>query len=285
SSVTRRPSTSTQRTLTFVKAPPSAVRTVASVASCCAVEERVTPAAGWDAKRLPEGAKAPTMDMKSPTRMTRTFCSMLPPPSRAPFSAWEGMSGPLSLPGETSLARPCSEAEGAPGAIRGRAGPSRVADEDSIQESLEQSAKISSVVFNAPPTILTYAYVLVASGLLGLILEPSLHGAFLGLMLLGVRALAAGPASAPLANALGGTLYYKRAAFIAAVAMSLVGLALLVSLPLRALWAIPIAHVLLVGYWMGTSFRHTALWITSDNRHWRTFLVAALQVAVAVGML
>jgi putative membrane protein len=155
-------------------------------------------------------------------------------------------------------------------------------EEDSIQESLEQSAKISSVVFNAPPTLLTYAYVLVASALLGLLIETTPHGALVGLLVLGVPALLAGPLSAPLANALGGTLYYKRAAFIAAVAMSLVGVALLLAVPVRVAWHVPVAHVLLVGYLMGTTFRHTALWITSDNRHWRSLLVACLQTLAAV---
>jgi len=155
-------------------------------------------------------------------------------------------------------------------------------DEDSIQGSLEQSAKISSVVFNAPPTLLTYAYVVVAAAVLGLAIEATPHGMLVGLLALGVPALLAGPLSAPLANALGGTLYYKRAAFISAVAMSLVGVALVASIPLRVAWRLPVAHVLLVGYLMGTSFRHTALWITSDNRHWRSMLVAILQVLAAV---
>lgn len=155
-------------------------------------------------------------------------------------------------------------------------------EEDSVQGSLEQSAKISSVVFNAPPTLLTYGYVLVAAALLGLTFEVNPRGVLTGLLVLAVPALLAGPLSAPLANALGGTLYYKRAAFISAVAMSLVGVALLVGIPLRLFWHVPLAHVLLVGYMMGTSFRHTALWITSDNRHTRTMLVSGLQVLAAV---
>ena len=156
---------------------------------------------------------------------------------------------------------------------------------DSIQESLEQSAKVSRVVFNAPPTLLTYAYVLLASALFGLLLSPSPQGAMLGLLVLGVPALVAGPLSAPLANALGGTLYYKRAAFLAAVAMTVVGVALLVSVPFRLLLDVPRGDVLLVGYMAATSFRHAALFVTSDNRTVRTLPIALLQVAAALPIL
>lgn len=162
----------------------------------------------------------------------------------------------------------------------------RVSDkEDSIQASLEQSAKVSRVVFNAPPTLLTYAYVLLASTVFGLFLEPTLLGALHGFLLLGVPALIAGPLSAPVANALGGTLYYKRAAFISAVALTIVGSVLVVGAGLRTVWDVPEAHILLVGYMMATSFRHTALFITSDNRHLRSLPVSLLQVAAAVAFM
>jgi len=156
---------------------------------------------------------------------------------------------------------------------------------DGVQASLEQSAKISRTVFNAPPTLLTYAYVLLASVIFGLFLEPTPGGAVAGFFVFGVPALFAGPASAPIANAFGGTLYYKRAAFIAAVALTIVGAVLLVGVPLRLVWGVPLAHILLVGYMMGTSFRHTALFVTSDNRHLRSLPVSLLQVTVAMAML
>ncbi|HET6403059.1 MAG TPA: hypothetical protein VFH78_00300, partial [Candidatus Thermoplasmatota archaeon] len=78
----------------------------------------------------------------------------------------------------------------------------------SVQASLEQSAKISRTVFNAPPTLLTYAYVILASALFGLALRADAQGALWGFLALGIPALVAGPLSAPIANALGGTLYY-----------------------------------------------------------------------------
>lgn len=156
---------------------------------------------------------------------------------------------------------------------------------DSIQASLEQSAKISRKVFNAPPTLLTYAYVVLASALFGLFLQPDATGVLHGFLALGVPALVAGPLSAPLANALGGTLYYKRAAFIAAVAMTIVGGAVMVSVPLELALGVPVAHAMLVGYMMATSFRHTSLFITSDNRHPRTLPISLLQVAAALPFL
>ena len=156
---------------------------------------------------------------------------------------------------------------------------------EGVQASLEQSAKISKTVFNAPPTLLTYAYVILASALFGLLLDTSPQGALQGFLALGVPALVAGPLSAPLANALGGTLYYKRAAFIAAVGLTIVGAALAVGLPLRILWGVPLAHVVLVGYMMATSFRHTALFVTSDNRHLRSLPVSLLQVGAALPFL
>lgn len=155
-------------------------------------------------------------------------------------------------------------------------------EEDSIQESLEKSAQISRVVFNAPPTLLTYAYVLVASAFFGLFLQPTPTGALVGFLLLGVPALIAGPLSAPIANALGGTLYYKRAAFLAAVSATIVGAVLVLSVPFRVFFTIPRAHVVLLGYMMATSTRHAVLWATSDNRHARTLPVSFLQVLAAL---
>ena len=155
----------------------------------------------------------------------------------------------------------------------------------SVQASLEQSAKISRTVFNAPPTLLTYAYVILASAVFGLALRADAQGALWGFLALGIPALVAGPLSAPIANALGGTLYYKRAAFIAAVSMTIVGAVLVVGVPLRLLWGVPLAHVLLVGYMMATGFRHSAFFVTSDNRHARSLPVSLLQVGAAIPFL
>ena len=154
--------------------------------------------------------------------------------------------------------------------------------EGTVQESLEQSARISRVVFNAPPTFLTYGYVVLASAFFGLFLRPTPTGALVGFLLLGVPALIAGPLSAPIANALGGTLYYKRAAFLAAVSATIVGLVVVLSVPFRIFFTIPLAHVVLLGYMMATSTRHATLWATSDNRHLRSLPVSLLQVLAAV---
>ncbi len=158
-------------------------------------------------------------------------------------------------------------------------------DHSHIQESIEQSAKLSRAIFNAPPTLLTYSYVLVASAIFGLFIEPSLRGALQGFLLLGVPAFVAGPLSAPLANALGGTLYYKRAAFISAVSVTIVGAVLILSIPVRILTDTPLVLVLLLGYMMAASTRHTALFVTSDNRHLRTLPVSLLQTIVALPIL
>ncbi|HVM46147.1 MAG TPA: DUF2070 family protein [Candidatus Thermoplasmatota archaeon] len=155
----------------------------------------------------------------------------------------------------------------------------------SVQASLEQSAKISRTVFNAPPTLLTYAYVILASPLFGLFLRPDPQGALAGFLALGIPALIAGPLSAPVANALGGTLYYKRAAFIAAVGMTIVGGAVVVATPARLLWSVPLEHILLVGYMMASGFRHAAFFVTSDNRHARSLPVSLLQVGAALPFL
>src|SRR5687768_12229339 len=87
--------------------------------------------------------------------------------------------------------------------------------DNAIQGSIERTASVSKVVFNAPPVLISYGYVVAAAALLGLFLSPDLDGLVRGLLLIGVPALVAGPLSAPLARRLGGTLYYKRAAFLA----------------------------------------------------------------------
>ncbi len=151
-----------------------------------------------------------------------------------------------------------------------------------IQESLEKSARISRVVFNAPPTIVSYAFVTLAAPLLGLLLEASPRGALAGFLALGVPALIAGPISAPLAILLGGTLYYKRAAFLAAVGVGVVGFHLVLGLPARWFFDVPASWPLLLGYMSLIGVRHAVLYFTSDNRHLRTLPVTLLQTAAAI---
>lgn len=154
--------------------------------------------------------------------------------------------------------------------------------ESHIQASLEKSARLSRVAFNAPPTLATYGFIVLASALFGLLLDFSARGPLLGFLALGVPALIAGPLSAPLAILLGGTLYYKRAAFLAAVGVASVGAVLLLGLPFRLLFDAPVSVILLLGYMGLTGIRHASLYFTSDNRHLRTLPVTLLQTAVAL---
>lgn len=154
--------------------------------------------------------------------------------------------------------------------------------ENSIQGSIERSASVSKVIFNAPPVLVSYAYVLAASVLFGLFLRPNAAGALEGLLLIGVPALVAGPLSAPLARSLGGTLYYKRAAFLAAVGATLVGLAVVAGAPLRYTLDVAPGWPVLFGYMSILGVRHAVLYATSDNRHLRTLPVTLLQSAVGV---
>ena len=152
------------------------------------------------------------------------------------------------------------------------------------QDSLERSAQISGIVFQAPPTWSTYAVVVALAAAAGLLVDLSLPGAAWGLLILAVPTLIAGVLSAPLAGLLGGTLYYKRAAFIAALAMTHVVAALAVGR--IATWFVRVDFhlVTLVGLMMASSFRHTALFITSDNRHLRSLPVSLMQAALALLM-
>ncbi|HLE95796.1 MAG TPA: DUF2070 family protein [Candidatus Thermoplasmatota archaeon] len=157
--------------------------------------------------------------------------------------------------------------------------------ENSIQASVERSAAVSRVVFNAPPVLISYGYVIAASLLFGLALDPRPAGALRGLLLVGIPALVAGPLSAPLARALGGTLYYKRAAFLAAVGVTLVGATILLGVPLRIAFDVDPAWPVLFGYMGISSVRHAVLYATSDNRHFRTLPVSLLQTAIGIPLI
>ncbi len=154
--------------------------------------------------------------------------------------------------------------------------------ENSIQESVERSARVSGVIFSAPHTGLAYLFCILAGAAAGLVLSPSPEGALLGLIVVSAPALVAGPLSAPLANLLGGTLYYKRAAFLAAVGVAIVAGSLVLSLPFRLIWEFPASYALLFGYLSTWSVRHAALFAISDNRHLRTLPVSGLQALVGV---
>jgi putative membrane protein len=163
-----------------------------------------------------------------------------------------------------------------------RQAPAAHEHEASLQESLERSAAVSGIIFNAPPTPATYAFVILASAFFGLFLDASLAGAWQGFLILGVPALIAGPLSAPVAILLGGTLYYKRSAFLAAVGVTVVGGILVLSVPVRFIWDFPVSYALLFGYMLLTAVRHAVLYATSDNRHSRTLPVTLLQTGVAL---
>ncbi len=150
---------------------------------------------------------------------------------------------------------------------------------------MERSAKLSNLVFRAPSLLLTFASLVVGSVILGLFLSPSPTGVVRGLLLLAVPGFAAGLLSAPLANALGGTLYYKRAAFLALVGAAIAGVATVVSAPLSALLDVPAKWVLVVGYMMVAAFRHAVLFAISDNRNLWSLPVSGLQTAVALPIL
>ncbi|MHB8606358.1 MAG: DUF2070 family protein [Thermoplasmatota archaeon] len=159
------------------------------------------------------------------------------------------------------------------------------ADHDSIQGSLEKSAKISGVIFTAPPTWLSYPAILGLSVLAGIFIRPNLSGILEGLALVGVPALLAGPLSAPIASALGGTFYYKRAAFLAAVGVAIVAAYLLLSIPLRLAFGLTVPNVLFVAYMGVAGVRHCVLFMTSDNRHSRSLPVSLLPAIFALPLI
>ncbi|HWG90308.1 MAG TPA: DUF2070 family protein [Candidatus Thermoplasmatota archaeon] len=157
--------------------------------------------------------------------------------------------------------------------------------ENSLQESLEKSAQISKVVFNAPPLLLSTLYLVGASALFGLLLEPTLQGVLNGLLLIGAPGLVAAFGSAPLAHFLGGTLSAKRAAFLSAVCVTLVGATLIVGIPFRLAFGVKEIWVLVYGYMAITSVRHAVLFAISDNNHLRSLPVSLLQTLVALPLL
>jgi len=158
--------------------------------------------------------------------------------------------------------------------------------ESSIQASLEKSARLSKVVFDAPPAPYAYAYIVIASALFGLFLYETTAGVLdsivAGVVIIGLPGVLAGVLSAPLAQGLGGTLYYRRSSFLAAVCVTLIGATLVVAVPFRVLLDFPPGYALLFGYMMITSTRHAFLFATSDNRHLRSLPVTLLQTAIGL---
>lgn len=151
-----------------------------------------------------------------------------------------------------------------------------------VQESIEKTAQLSELLFGAPPLGLSYAIVL-ASAAAGLLLAPGLEGLLAGFLLLALPGLVAAVASAPLAEALGGTFYHPRAAFLAAVGCVLQAAAMLGAAVFGAVaYDTDPVHGLLFGYALVLALRHGVLYVMSNTRHRRSLPVTLLPYLVAV---
>ncbi|HEV8360773.1 MAG TPA: DUF2070 family protein, partial [Candidatus Thermoplasmatota archaeon] len=150
-----------------------------------------------------------------------------------------------------------------------------------VQVSLERTAQLTEMLFGAPSIPVSYALV-AASSLAGLFLLPTLDGLLAGFLVLALPGFVAGAASAPLASALGGTFYQRRAAFLAAVGCALVAAGVGGSRLLGLVYHVNPVHGLLLGYALMLALRHSVLYAMCDIRHQRTLPVTMLPYVVAM---
>jgi putative membrane protein len=155
------------------------------------------------------------------------------------------------------------------------------ASKSTVQENLERTAQLSEMLFGAPSGPASYVIV-AASSLAGLLLLPGVEGLAAGFVLVALPGFAAGLLSAPLASALGGTFYHRRAAFMAAVGCALVSAAVSGATLLGAFIPVNPVHGLLLGYALLLALRHSVLYAMCDIRHRRTLPVTLLPYLVAV---
>lgn len=157
--------------------------------------------------------------------------------------------------------------------------------ESAVQASAERTAQMNDILFRAPSVPVSMLLLVVLATLAGLLLDPSAAGVLRGLVLVGVPALVAAVLSAPLADALGGTLYLRRAGFISVVGAAILAVHALASMALEPLLGVAERDVMLVGFMGVAAVRHGVLFSISDNRHHRMLPVTVLPVAVALPLL
>lgn len=157
--------------------------------------------------------------------------------------------------------------------------------ESAVQASAERTAQMNNALFRAPSVPVSLALLLVLSTAAGLLMEPSAGGVLRGLLVVGVPGLAAALVSAPLAEALGGTLYIRRAGFMSVVGGAILAVHAGASLVLEWTLGLTEGDVMLVGFMAVAAVRHGVLFAISDNRHHRTLPVTLLPVAVALPLL
>lgn len=152
---------------------------------------------------------------------------------------------------------------------------------NAVQESIERTAQLTEMLFGAPPRGASYL-VIAASTATGLLLFPGTRGLVAGFLLVALPGLVSALASAPLAEALGGTFYHRRSAFLAAVSCAMLGAAMAGTDLVEFIFDINPVHGLLLGYALVLALRHSVLFVTSNNRHRRSLPITLLPYLVAV---
>jgi putative membrane protein len=154
--------------------------------------------------------------------------------------------------------------------------------ESAVQASAERTAQMSNVFFRAPTLPVSLAGLGVLSVVAGLLLDLSPTGVVRGLVVVGLPGLVAAALSAPLAEALGGTLYARRAGFLSVVGAAVLTTHALATIPLDLLVGVAEGDVMLVGFMGVAAVRHGTLFTISDNRHHRTLPVTLLPLVAGL---
>ncbi|MCA1813993.1 MAG: DUF2070 family protein, partial [Halobacteriales archaeon] len=149
------------------------------------------------------------------------------------------------------------------------------------QESVEKTARLTELLFGSPNIRLSYA-IIALSAASGILVLPGRQGLLAGLLLAAVPGLVAAALGAPLATALGGTFYPRRAAFLGAISAFMFGATLIGARLVSLVYPIEMVHAVLLGFALTLALRHSVLLATCDNRQHRALAVTLLPYIVAV---
>ena len=150
-----------------------------------------------------------------------------------------------------------------------------------IERSMARSAQVTSYLFHAPDPYKSAALIFILSLFAGFILNFNIinfganfsirniydNAIIYGLIVIGFPALISGLISTPLAELLGGTLYYKRSFLLAFISCVILFVVLIIGKILHGIFEFNFVVVFIFGYALIFSVRHSVFLATSHPKN------------------
>jgi putative membrane protein len=153
---------------------------------------------------------------------------------------------------------------------------------DSTERTLLNTTKATtSYVFRAPNPVKLGAFVIIFSLFVGFFINFDVQNLsrnftsnnfynnviIFGLVFIGFPALLSGLISTPLAELLGGVFYYRRSALLAFISTVIIAGVLIIGKFLKLIFEFDLIIILIFGYALIFSLRHSVLLATSNHKH------------------